>query len=161
MLKIRTGIGYDIHPLVPGKGLMVGGIKVSENMSFKAHSDGDILIHSLIDALLGAIGDNDIGELFPDTDDRYRDISSSLLLEQVGDILKKKRIEIMNVDSVIIAENIKINIHKEQIRKHISSILSIPSENVNVKGKTKEKMDAAGRGECMECYCVVLVRCLS
>ena len=157
-LKIRSGIGYDIHRIEAGSGLFLGGIKVSDTLRFVAHSDGDLLIHALIDSLLGAVGEKDIGEHFPDTDDRYKNIKSTLLLEKTAALLKEKNIEIMNIDSVIIAETPKISPFKDKIRDNIASILGISMEDVNVKAKTKEKMGEVGRGEAMECYCVVMVR---
>ena len=157
-LKIRSGIGYDIHRIEAGSGLFLGGIKVSDSLRFVAHSDGDLLIHALIDSLLGAVGEKDIGEHFPDTDDRYKNIKSTLLLEKTAALLKEKNVEIMNIDSVIIAETPKISPFKDKIRDNIASILGIPREDVNVKAKTKEKTGEVGRGEAMECYCVVMVR---
>ena len=157
-LKIRSGIGYDIHRIEAGSGLFLGGIKVSDSLRFVSHSDGDLLIHALIDSLLGAVGEKDIGEHFPDTDDRYKNIKSTLLLEQTAALLKEKNVEIMNIDSVIIAETPKISPFKDNIRDNIASILGIPREDVNVKAKTKEKTGEVGRGEAMECYCVVMVR---
>jgi 2-C-methyl-D-erythritol 2,4-cyclodiphosphate synthase len=158
MLKIRSGIGYDIHRMEKGDGLFLGGVQVSNELRFVAHSDGDLLIHALIDSLLGAIGEKDIGELFPDTDDRYRDIKSTILLKKTGEILEQKHFEIINIDAVIIAEIPKISPFKEKIRENISSILGIAREDFNLKAKTKEKTGAVGRGEAMECYCVSMVR---
>ncbi len=158
MLKIRSGIGYDIHRIEKGTGLYIGGIKISDRLKFAAHSDGDLLIHALIDSLLGAIGEKDIGELFPDTDNRYKNIKSTVLLEKTVDILEKKNFEIINIDSVIIAESPKISPFKEKIKENITSILGIGKEDFNLKAKTKEKIGAVGRGEAMECYCVSMVR---
>ena len=157
-LKIRSGIGYDIHRIEAGSGLCLGGIKVSNSLRFVSHSDGDLLIHALIDSLLGAVGEKDIGEHFPNTEDRYKNIKSTLLLEKTAALLKEKNVEIMNIDSVIIAETPKISPFKDKIRDNIASILGIPREDVNVKAKTKEKTGEVGRGEAMECYCVVMVR---
>lgn len=158
MLKIRSGIGYDIHQIETGNGLIIGGVQISNNMRFIAHSDGDLLIHALIDSLLGAIGEKDIGELFPDTDPLYKNINSTVLLQKTVGILKEKNFEIINIDSVIIAEVPKISPFKETIRENIAHILGIPVEDFNLKAKTKEKMDAVGRGEAMECFCVSMVR---
>jgi len=158
MLKIRSGIGYDIHRIETGTGLFLGGVNVSDGLKFVAHSDGDLLIHALIDSLLGAIGEKDIGELFPETDNRYKNIKSTVLLEKTVDILKKKKFEIINIDAVIIAETPKISPFKEKIRNNIASILGIAANDFNVKAKTKEKTGAVGRGEAMECYCISMVR---
>lgn len=158
MLKIRSGIGYDIHRIETGTGLFLGGVIVSDRLKFVGHSDGDLLIHALIDSLLGAIGEKDIGELFPDTDNRYKNIKSTVLLEKTVEILEKKKFEIINIDAVLIAETPKISPFKEKIRNNVASILGIAVEDFNVKAKTKEKTGAVGRGEAMECYCVSMVR---
>jgi 2-C-methyl-D-erythritol 2,4-cyclodiphosphate synthase len=158
MLKIRSGIGYDIHRLEPGSGLYIGGVKVAGHLQFIAHSDGDVLIHALIDSLLGAVGEPDIGELFPDTDPRYKNIQSTLLLQQTVKILEKKNFRIMNIDSVILAEIPKISPFKEKIRENLTSILGIAREDFNLKAKTGEKTGAVGRGDAIECYCISMVR---
>ena len=160
MLKIRSGIGYDLHKVEKGTALYLGGIKISDTLRFIAHSDGDVLIHALIDSLLGAVGEPDIGELFPDTEPEFKDISSTVLLQKTLEIFNNKNYEIINIDCVIIAENPKISPHKEKIRKNITSILSIPLADFNLKAKTKEKIisDLVGRGEAIECYCISLVR---
>ncbi len=160
MIKIRSGIGYDIHRLVPGKGLMIGGIRVADSLQAQAHSDGDVLIHSLIDALLGAMGQPDIGELFPDSDPAYKGIASSLLLGKVRELLVRNHFEILNLDSVLVIENPKIAPFKKEIIKNISGILGIPKSDFNVKAKTKEKLDAVGRGEALECFSMAMIRCL-
>lgn len=157
-LKIRSGIGYDLHRIEAGDGLFLGGVEVSDRLRFVAHSDGDLLLHALIDALLGAAGENDIGQLFPDTDPRYKNIRSTRLLEETTALLKKKNIQIMNIDSVIIAETPKIAPFKEKIRANVAALLGIPVQDFNVKAKTKEKTGAVGRGEAMECYCVAMIR---
>jgi len=158
MLKIRSGIGYDIHAIAQGNGLVIGGVQISNTLKFVAHSDGDVLIHALIDSLLGAIGEKDIGEMFPDTDPRFKNIKSTILLEKTTELLKQKKFEIVNIDSVLIAENPKISPFKTQIRENIAQILGIPDDDFNFKAKTKEKMDAVGRGEAIECYCITMVR---
>lgn len=158
MIKIKSGIGYDCHKIDSGNGLFLGGIKVCDDLRFIAHSDGDVLIHALIDSLLGALGERDIGEIFPDTDLRYKDIKSELLLRETCKILKEKRFEIMNVDCVVIAERPRIAPFKGAIRKRVAEILDISEEDFNIKAKTKEKLDAVGRGEAIECYCISMIR---
>jgi 2-C-methyl-D-erythritol 2,4-cyclodiphosphate synthase len=158
MLKIRSGIGYDIHKITSGNGLYIGGVRVSDTLKFIAHSDGDVLLHALIDSLLGAIGENDIGEHFPDTDSRFREISSENLLDETLSLVKEKEFEILNVDCVVIAEQPKISSFKPQIRKNLADRLDIPESDINVKAKTREKLDAVGRGEAIECYCICMVR---
>jgi 2-C-methyl-D-erythritol 2,4-cyclodiphosphate synthase len=159
MIKIRSGIGYDIHRLVPGHGLMIGGIRVADTLQAQAHSDGDVLIHSLIDALLGAMGQPDIGELFPDSDPAYQGIAGSVLLGKVRELLHRNHFEILNLDCVLIIESPKIAPFKKEIIKNISGILGIPGSDFNVKAKTKEKLDAVGRGEALECFSMAMIRC--
>ncbi len=158
MIKIRSGIGYDIHRLKAGNGLLIGGVKISESLMAKAHSDGDVLIHSLIDALLGAMGQPDIGELFPDSDPQFKGISSLQLLRRVKEILADNRFEILNIDCVLIIETPKISPFKSEIKKNITATLQIPQTDFNMKAKTKEKIGAVGRGEALECFSTVLIR---
>ncbi|MCX6554388.1 MAG: 2-C-methyl-D-erythritol 2,4-cyclodiphosphate synthase [Candidatus Aminicenantes bacterium] len=157
MMKFRTGIGYDIHRLKAGNGLFIGGVKISASLMAEAHSDGDVLIHSLIDALLGAMGRPDIGELFPDSDPQFKRIESLRLLGKVNEILVRDRFEIINIDSVLIIEAPQISPFKNEIKKKITAILQIPQTNFNLKAKSKEKIDAVGRGEALECFCSVLL----
>jgi 2-C-methyl-D-erythritol 2,4-cyclodiphosphate synthase len=158
MIKIRSGVGYDIHRLVPGDGLMIGGIKVSSSLKAEAHSDGDVLIHSLIDALLGAMGQPDIGELFPDSDPALKGIAGAELLKQVKERLEEGDFEIMNLDSVVVIEAPKIAPFKNEIKKNIARILGIPQADFNIKAKSKEKLDAVGRGEALECFSMAMIR---
>lgn len=158
-LKIRSGIGYDLHRVEPGNGLFIGGVNVSEHMKFVAHSDGDVLIHALIDSLLGAVGEKDIGELFPDSDPQYQNIRSSELLQKTLAIIHKKNYEIINIDSILIAETPKIAPFKDQIKETIATVLNISPDDFNLKAKTKEKTGAVGRGEAIECFCISMVRC--
>lgn len=158
MLKIRSGLGYDIHRVKRGNGLYIGGIKVSDDLEFVSHSDGDLLIHALIDSLLGAIGENDIGELFPDTDIKYKRIKSDKLLAEVMKLYREKNVEIINIDCVIITEAPKISPFKIRIRENISKLLGIDYLDFNIKAKTKEKVGEVGRGEAIECFCTSMVR---
>jgi 2-C-methyl-D-erythritol 2,4-cyclodiphosphate synthase len=158
MIKIRSGVGYDIHRLVPGDGLMIGGVKVSSALKAEAHSDGDVLIHSLIDALLGAMGEPDIGEIFPDSDPALKGIAGGELLRQIKARLDEADFEIMNLDSVVLIEAPKIAPFKSEIRRNIARILAIPQADFNIKAKTKEKLDAVGRGEAVECFSMAMIR---
>ena len=158
MIKVRSGIGYDLHRLKAGNGLLVGGVKVSAILKAEAHSDGDVLIHSLIDALLGAMGQPDIGELFPDSNPEFKGIASLQLLRQVKEILDNNDYKILNVDSVVIVETPKIGPFKSEIKKTIAATLQIPQSDFNVKAKTKEGTGAIGRGEALECFTTVLIR---
>jgi 2-C-methyl-D-erythritol 2,4-cyclodiphosphate synthase len=161
MIKIRSGIGYDIHRLKAGKGLLVGGVKVSESLMAEAHSDGDVLIHSLIDALLGAMGQPDIGELFPDNDPQFKGIASLQLLRLVKQIVADNHFEILNIDCVLIIEIPKIAPFKNEIKMNIAAVLQIPQTDFNIKAKTKEKLGAVGRGEALECFSTVMIRSIS
>lgn len=158
MIKIRSGIGYDIHRLVPGNGLMIGGVKVADSLKAQAHSDGDVLIHSLIDALLGAMGHPDIGELFPDSDPAFKGIASSFLLNKVKELLDVSNFEILNLDCVLVVEEPKISPFKNEIIKNITRILGIPKSDFNLKAKSKEQLDAVGRGEALECFSIAMIR---
>lgn len=158
MIKIRSGIGYDIHRLKVGSGLLIGGVKISESLMAEAHSDGDVLIHSLIDALLGAMGQSDIGELFPDSDPQFKGIASLQLLRRVKEILADNHFEILNIDCVLIIETPKISTFKSEIKKNITATLQIPQTDFNMKAKTKEKLGAVGRGEALECFSTVMIR---
>ena len=158
MIKIRSGIGYDIHRIVRGNGLMIGGIMVSDSLKAQAHSDGDVLIHSLIDALLGAMGEPDIGEMFPDSDPAFKGIASSILLKKVKELLNNNNFEILNLDCVLVIEEPKLSPFKNEIAQNITGILGIPRSDFNLKAKTKEKLDAVGRGEALECFSVAMIR---
>ncbi len=158
MLKIRSGIGYDLHRLEAGDGLYLGGVRISDSLRFVAHSDGDLLIHALIDSLMGAIGEKDIGELFPDSDPQYKNVKSTELLKKALNIFRENEYEIINIDSVVIAETPRLSPFKDSIRDNIAALLEIPREDFNLKAKTAEKTGAVGRGEAMECYCISMVR---
>ncbi|MCX7737195.1 MAG: 2-C-methyl-D-erythritol 2,4-cyclodiphosphate synthase [Candidatus Kapabacteria bacterium] len=141
------GIGYDSHRLKEGGKLIIGGIEIESEFGTIAHSDGDVLIHSLVDALLGALAIGDIGELFPDTDLKYKDYNSVLFLEKVIGFVKDRGLKIVNIDTVIILEKIKLSKYKYSIRKKIASICDIDINKVSVKAKTNELMGFVGRGE--------------
>lgn len=144
---IFVGTGYDIHQFKDGKKMFLGGIELPYDYGFKAHSDGDVLIHSIIDALLGAIGGGDIGEFFPDNDDKYKDISSSLLLKYIVDFVNKVGYEIINVDTTIIAQIPKINPYKNDIRLNLTKLLNLPNNKINIKATTAEKLDDIGKNK--------------
>jgi len=144
---IFSGIGYDVHPFENGKKMYLGGVCIDVPYGFKAHSDGDVLIHALIDALLGAIGYGDIGELFPDNDKKYKNADSKELLKNVIDFIKRTGFDIINIDITIIAEKPKITPYKRDIKTMISNIVKIPMQKVNIKATTNEKLGFIGRGE--------------
>ena len=142
-----TGTGFDIHPFEDNKPMFLGGIKIDVPYGFKAHSDGDVLIHSLIDALLGAAGAGDIGEFFPDDDAQYKDIDSTLLLSNIITFVNNVGYEIVNVDLTVIAQKPKINPYKKQIKTKIAQLLNISTQFVNIKATTAEKLGFIGRSE--------------
>lgn len=155
--KIRVGIGYDVHPFEEGRELFLGGVKIPYEKGLKGHSDGDVLIHAISDALLGASFLPDIGYFFPNTDKNTEGISSLLILERVAKLLFEKNIEIINIDCVIILEEPKIMPYRDEIIKKISSILCIPRECVNIKATTNEKLGFIGRKEGIAAFAVALI----
>lgn len=142
-----TGTGFDIHPFEENKKMCLGGVNIDVPYGFKAHSDGDVLIHSLIDALLGACGAGDIGEFFPDTDAKYKNIDSKFLLEEIVNFIYNVGYEIVNVDLTIIAQKPKINPYKQEIKSTIARLLNLDKQFVNIKATTAEKLGFIGRSE--------------
>lgn len=141
------GYGFDVHAYEEGKVMMLGGVEVHPSVGFKAHSDGDVAIHALIDALLGAAGAGDIGELFPDTDERYKGIDSKVLLEKVCSFLGHVGFEIVHCDITIMAEFPKLGMMKDKLRFALSKLLDIAPQHVNIKATTTEKLGFVGRKE--------------
>lgn len=142
-----TGTGFDIHAFEDNKEMYLGGIKLPVTYGFKAHSDGDVLIHSVIDALLGAAGAGDIGEFFPDTDAQYKGVDSKILLKHIVEFIYNVGYEIVNIDLTIIAQKPKINPHKLEIKSSLAKLLEIPKQFINIKATTAEKMGFIGRSE--------------
>jgi len=142
-----VGSGFDVHEFEDGKSMYLGGVLIDVDYGFKAHSDGDVLIHALIDSILGAIGGGDIGELFPDSDDTYKGIDSKILLSEVVKLANSVGFEIINSDITIIAQKPKIGEYKKKIRDSIASLLKIEPFLVNIKATTTEKLGFIGRGE--------------
>ena len=142
-----VGYGFDVHAYEEGKAMFLGGIEVHESIGFKAHSDGDVAIHALIDALLGAAGAGDIGELFPDNDPRYKNIDSKVLLKEVTSFLAKVGFEIVNCDIAIMAEFPRLSKHKDAIRFCLAKLLNLSPIHVNIKATTTEKLGFVGRQE--------------
>ena len=157
MNNIRIGTGYDIHRLTEGKKLIIGGVTVPHNKGAVAHSDGDVLYHAIIDSLLGAIADGDIGKHFPPSDPAYKDIDSTVLLEKAYTIIKAKGYAIGNIDTTIILEAPKLRSYIDSMRKNIATILNTDISNVSVKAKTKENCDATGEGNSIEAFASVLL----
>ena len=154
----RIGLGYDIHTLVSGRDLIIGGVKISHEKGLMGHSDADVLIHAIIDALLGALALSDIGTLFPDTDKKFKDADSTLLLAKVYEKVKERGYNIVNIDSNIIAQEPKMMPYIPKMRETLDRILSIGQQNISIKAKTNEKMDAVGQKLAIEAQAVVLLK---
>jgi 2-C-methyl-D-erythritol 2,4-cyclodiphosphate synthase len=152
----RVGHGYDIHKLQPGGQLLLGGVVVSDQLSAIAHSDGDVVIHALVDAILGAMGWGDIGELFPDSDAQWKGAASRVFLQRVCDRIRGARQRVLNADITILAERPRISPYKSQIVQTLREMLG-PESTVNIKAGTNEGLDAVGRGEAIAAHAVVLI----
>lgn len=157
MMKI--GIGYDIHRLVYGRKLYIGGVRIPFKSGLLGHSDGDVLLHAICDALLGAVALGDIGKHFPDTSPKYKNISSIKLLKDVGSLIKKDKFIINNIDTIIITEEPKILPFQDKIKKCISTALKIKKGCISIKAKTNEGLGAIGNKQAIACYAVVTLIC--
>lgn len=142
-----VGIGYDSHRLALGRRLVIGGIEIPYELGLDGHSDSDVLTHAIIDALLGAAGLGDIGEHFPDTDERWRDADSIALLEAVLEMVRAEGLHVVNVDCTVIMETPKLSPHRAAIRERLAAVLRLETRRVNVKASTGERMGFVGRGE--------------
>lgn len=154
---MRIGHGYDAHRFCENKKLIIGGVEIESEFGLLAHSDGDVLMHAVIDALLGAAGERDIGYQFPDNDNTYKNIDSSILLEKTAEILRSKALSVEYLDMTIIAQKPKISPYIEKMRKRIADKLGIDVSRVNVKATTEEKMGFTGRGEGIAAHAVCLL----
>ena len=154
---MRIGIGCDTHRLTEGRNLILGGVKIPHTKGLLGHSDADALVHAVIDALLGAAGLGDIGTLFPDTDMKYKDISSLVLLKETAKRLDEAGYKIGNIDTVIIAQKPKLAPYKKQMAETMAETLGIDVSQINVKAKTNENMGFTGREEGIETRCVALI----
>ena len=143
-LKYRIGIGYDIHRLVEGRELIIGGVKITHEKGLLGHSDADVLVHAIIDALLGAVALDDIGTLFPDTDPQYKDADSMLLLRNVYKKVQQEGYSIGNIDSNIIAQSPKMMPYIPKMKEALANLLGLEPNDISIKEKTKEKLDAVG-----------------
>lgn len=153
----RCGIGYDAHRLIVGRKLILGGVEIPHLLGLEGHSDADVLSHAIADALLGAIGESDIGHHFPNTDESIRGISSIAILERVGDVLRKGGAKIVNVDGTLIAEAPKIAPHIAAMRENIARALRIDGSRISIKATTNEGLGTIGRGEGMAAMAVASV----
>lgn len=154
---MRVGIGYDVHQLVEGRKLIIGGVEIAYGKGLLGHSDADVLLHAICDALLGAAALGDIGSHFPDRSDEYKDISSLILLSQVRDILEKAGFSIVNIDSTVVAQQPRLAPYIDQMRINIAGVLQIPLTSVGVKATTTERLGFEGREEGISAQAAALI----
>lgn len=157
MTDLRIGHGYDVHRLVNGRALILGGVNIPYDKGLDGHSDADVLLHAVMDALLGAAALGDIGKLFPDSDDAYLNISSMLLLEKVAQTLQEAGYAVVNIDATLIAQAPKIGPYRDEMRRNIASALALNVSQVNVKATTEEHLGFTGTGEGMAAHAVALI----
>ena len=154
----RIGFGFDVHQLKDGLDFWIGGIKVPHNKGGIGHSDADVLVHSICDALLGAANLGDIGKYFPDTSDEYKDIDSKILLKDVMKLIRNKGYEIGNIDSTICLERPKLSLFIPEMRKALSSCMRVDIDLLSIKATTTEKLSFVGRQEGVSAYSIVLIK---
>ncbi len=154
----KTGLGFDVHRLQQGRKLFLGGVDIPFPQGLAGHSDGDCLIHAIIDSLLGTCGEEDIGRLFPDSDPQYKDRSSLDLLKETMVKLETKKVTIMNIDTVIIAEKPKLAPFIPKMKESLCPILKLTEENLSIKAKTYEGLGEIGRGKAIACWALALVK---
>ncbi len=155
---IRIGNGYDVHKLVEERKLILGGVEVPYEKGLLGHSDADVLVHSIMDAMLGALALGDIGQHFPDNDSKYLNIDSMVLLEKVMGLIKERGYRIGNIDSIIVAQKPKLKDFLPKMRENIGKVLNVSIENISIKATTEEKLGFTGNGEGIKSYCVVLLK---
>lgn len=156
-MKIRTGLGYDVHRLVEGRDLWLGGIKIDHTLGLLGHSDADVLIHAICDALLGAANMRDIGYHFPDTAAETLDVDSKILLRKTVELIATKGYRIGNIDATVCAERPKINPHVPAMKKCLAEVMDTDEDNISIKATTTERLGFTGREEGFSAYAVVLI----
>lgn len=154
---MRVGLGYDVHALVENRKLILGGVEIPFELGLLGHSDADVLTHAIMDAILGAIGKGDIGGLFPDTADEFKDISSLLLLERVIEEIKLSSMKIVNIDAIIIAQKPKMAPYINNMKQKLACTMGLDENQINIKATTTEKLGFEGRGEGISSQAVVLL----
>ena len=157
MSKIRIGHGYDVHKLVEGRRLILGGVDIQYEKGLLGHSDADVLLHAISDSLLGAAALGDIGKHFPDTDAAYKNADSLVLLSRVNDIIKSAGYQVSNIDATVIAQAPKLAPHIEQMRKNIATALAVDVDDISVKATTEERLGFTGRGEGISAHAVCII----
>ena len=158
MENYRIGHGYDVHKLTEGRKLILGGVEISHTLGLLGHSDADVLVHAIMDALLGAAALGDIGKHFPDTDESYKGADSLVLLKNVAELIFKEGFTVSNIDSTIIAQKPKLSPHIANMRENISRVLSIPLEDINIKATTTETLGFEGRCEGISAHAVCILK---
>lgn len=156
-MKIRVGFGYDVHPLQEGRTCKLGGVIIPSDKGPYGHSDADVLIHAICDALLGAAGLRDIGFYFPNNDEAYRGIDSTELLEEVVELIGKKGYSVSNIDATLVLEQPKVNPHIEEIKSVLAPLLNVAADDIGIKATTNEGLGYIGRGEGVCAYAVALI----
>lgn len=156
-MKIRVGFGYDVHALVPERELWIGGIKIEHTLGLAGHSDADVLIHAICDALLGAADMRDIGYHFPDTDGKYEGIDSKILLKETMQLLRGAGYELGNIDATVAAERPKLNPHIPLMKQTLAGVLGVDSGDISIKATTTERLGFTGREEGIAAYATVLI----
>lgn len=156
-MKIRVGMGYDVHQLVPERDLWLGGVKIPFERGLLGHSDADVLIHAICDALLGAANLRDIGFHFPDRDPKYKGVDSKILLAETVRLLKEKGYNVGNIDATVCAERPKLNPHIPEMQKVLAEVMQVPEDCVSLKATTTEKLGFTGREEGISAYAVALI----
>jgi len=154
----RIGNGYDVHRLIKGRKLILGGVDIPHGLGLDGHSDADVLCHALCDSLLGASGAGDLGKYFPDTDNKWKGVSSLVLLEKSGELVAERGFQISNIDTTIVAQQPKIGPHIESMTTNISETLKIDPTQINIKATTTERLGFAGREEGIAAYAVALLQ---
>jgi 2-C-methyl-D-erythritol 2,4-cyclodiphosphate synthase len=154
---MRIGFGYDVHRLVPGRKLILGGVEIAHPQGLEGHSDADVLLHAICDGILGALADGDIGRHFPNTDPRYRGISSLVLLQTVAARVVERNLQVNNIDSTIVAEEPRIAPYVSQMVENIAGALKISPGAVNIKATTSERLGFVGEGRGLAAFAVVLL----
>ena len=157
-MKVRVGFGYDVHALVPERDLWLGGVKIEHTMGLQAHSDADVLIHAICDALLGAANMRDIGYHFPDTAGEYKDIDSKILLFDTMELLRDAGYTLGNIDATVAAERPKLNPHIPEMKRVMADVLQVDVEDISIKATTTEKLGFTGRQEGIAAYATVLIQ---
>ncbi len=157
----RSGIGYDVHRLIEGRPLILGGVEIPFEKGLEGHSDADVLTHALMDAILGALSLGDLGQHFPDTDEQYRNISSLELCARVVSLMQEKKYGLLNADSVVIAQKPGLQPFIPTIRGRLAGVLGADRERINVKATTNEGLDSLGSGKGIAAYCVVMLHSLT